>query len=113
MYRQSMNARQIIYIDTSILISPIIDSGDKKQSANKMIYHLNIHPHEYDVRIPQIVIGEAIKAIIEKTHSNALETHIKELIEIIHKINGDLKPLTTDMVKKALGPREEDANIFL
>ena len=49
--------KQIVYVDTSILISPIFDKKDERESANRILSRLEQHSSIYEVNIPHIVIG--------------------------------------------------------
>jgi hypothetical protein len=120
--------KQIVYIDTSILISPIIDDGkykkknvkedkkksakeDKKKSAKDILNKLRYNSNNYGINIPHVVVGEAINEILHK--SNDKLSDIQKFIDILHNLNANLEPLDREgnIAKIALVLREHEGNI--
>ncbi|MEM3003259.1 MAG: PIN domain-containing protein [Candidatus Nitrosocaldaceae archaeon] len=55
-----------VYIDTSILISPLVDRQKRASDARSKLKYIS---NRYTIVIPQIVIGESISVIIKKSDS--------------------------------------------
>jgi predicted nucleic acid-binding protein len=92
--------KQIVYIDTSILISPIFDDEkykeknakeDKKKNAKNILDKLAYNSNNYKINIPHVVVGEAINEILQK--SNDKFSNIQKFINILHDLNANLEPL--------------------
>lgn len=101
---------KIIHIDTSILVSPLLDKGDKKQSAGKTLYNI-IKSGDYHIRISQVVIGEAISNIYEKSRNDMIDSNMNKFIDTLFKLKAEIKPLNKNIVESALGLHEIDNRI--
>jgi predicted nucleic acid-binding protein len=102
--------KQIVYIDTSILISPIFDKKDKRKSANNILNKLAYNSKNYEISIPHIVVGEAINAILLKSEQD-FNNNLQWFINMLHKLNAELKPLEDRIADIALKLREKDNRI--
>ncbi len=102
--------KQIVYIDTSILISPMFDKKDQRESANKLLFNLEHHSNIHEVNIPLVVVGEAINEILLKSKQD-FNNNLQWFINMLHKLNAKLKPLEDRIADIALKLREEDNRI--
>lgn len=76
-----------VYIDTQILIGTIIDKTEQKTIYTKLIDSI-INSHDYEVHLPQIIIGECFCKLVQKSENsnNKLATNVKCFQELIVKI---------------------------
>jgi|FaiFalDrversion2_1042247.scaffolds.fasta_scaffold07097_2 predicted nucleic acid-binding protein len=102
--------KQIVYIDTSILISPLFDKEDKRRSANNILNKLAYNSKNYEISIPHIVVGEAINAILLKSEQD-FNNKLQWFINMLHKLNAKLKPLEDRIADIALKLRKKDDRI--
>jgi predicted nucleic acid-binding protein len=103
----------IVYIDTSIIVSPILDKGYEQKAAKKIFGKLQSRSNQYTKKIPQIVLGEAVSSILRKYNYNE---GIQKITEFFHKIiyylsPFDIIPLNENIVKIASKLRTVDNRI--
>ncbi|MEM2857204.1 MAG: PIN domain-containing protein [Candidatus Nitrosocaldaceae archaeon] len=91
-----------VYIDTSILISPIVDKSSKAKEVGSRLGHIS---NRYTIVIPQIVIGESISIIIKKTGNRNLDpfqSFISNIFNYVVDYENQLPALNEEILNHAL-----------
>ena len=93
--------QSLAYIDTNILLAIIgHDAPDQKyrQAINKILY-------KHKIKIPQIVLGEALAIIVANNPTQGrISQYVRDIESISRKINLDLDgfpPTSNEIIKKA------------
>ena len=75
-----------MYIDTQILIGTITDKTEQKSIYTRLIDNL-INSPDYEVHIPQIIIGECFCKLVQKSENDSqLSINVKCFQELIGKM---------------------------
>lgn len=101
----------MLFIDTSFILDLVFENK-KDRSYNNDIKHKI--KSNYEVKIPQIVIGEIIVQIIEKTRSeierNNKLAEFYKIIQYLTDLNNNSPPINGNVLKMAVElTRNEDS----
>src|SRR5437867_3666881 len=99
-----------IYIDSHLIINRIIGKGEAKSDAKSILYKICSHYRE--IIIPQIILGESLIKILEKSDEDEMSNNMTDFCDLIEETIQDIKkhtpPLRKEILEVALGISDDD-----
>lgn len=103
-----------IYVDGTVLITAIIGTSSEKQEARHAVERLLQH----ETVIPEIIMGEVITKVLQKSDSQHVQNNMSRLIDLIQKLlpekkhlQGNTPETTKEVLETALKIRNDSTRM--